>query len=133
MSRWRELAAGDRGQATVEVAVFFAGLIVFLLLVVQLALWSVARSLASAAAEEGVRAGRAEGAGLLTGQQAARGFLDQTVGHFLLDTAVTSSGSSPTEIRIQVAGHSLSVIPGTFSVREQARGPIERFTLPGQS
>lgn len=120
----------ERGQVAVEVAVLFPGLLVLLFFVLQLGLWSVARSVATATADEGVRTGRAEGAGPAAGIDASRSFLRQRAGRFLTHTTVTAAVSTPDEIRIQVHGDALTVIPGHYPVSGQARGPVERYTTP---
>lgn len=126
----RHHLGSERGQVAVEAAVLFPALLVLLFVVVQLGLWSVARSVATAAADEGVRAGRAEGTGPATGSHASRSFLGQKAGRFLTHTTVTAAGSTRDEIRIQVHGDALSVIPGHYPVSGQARGPVERYTTP---
>lgn len=121
-------AVDERGQATVEVAVLFSALLLFLFAVVQVALWSTARSVAAAAAEEGIRAGRAEGAPPGTSEAAARVFLHERAGRFLTDPHVDTAGSTSRAIRVTVSGRSLSVIPGTYRVSAQAHGPVEQWT-----
>lgn len=119
---------GERAQATVEAAVLFPALLLFLFGVVQVALVSTARSVATAAAEEGVRAGRAEGAPPGTAQSAARAFLDQRAGRFLTDTHVSTAGSTSRVVRVSVTGRSLTVIPGRYTVHGQAHGALEVWT-----
>lgn len=134
MSRRARLFDGSRmresGQATVEVAVLFPALLLFLFGSMQVALVSTARSVATAAAEEGVRAGRAEGAATHASVAAAQAFLDQKAGGFLNDTRISTDGSTDRVVRVTVTGRSLAVIPGRYSVSSEAHGPVERWSPP---
>jgi Flp pilus assembly protein TadG len=125
----------DRGSATLEIAVLGPALLLLVFTLVQVGLWYYARSLAIAAAQEGVAAGRAYGAGIDTGVERAQAFLDRSAGDSLLQPAVTATGSTPTLVRIEVAGRSQSVLPGVpgITVRQAAQAPVERFTLPAAS
>jgi Flp pilus assembly protein TadG len=123
----------DRGSVTLEIAILFPALLLVIFTAVQGALWYHARSLALAAAQEGVRAARAEHAAPGAGVDAAYGFLDRAAGDSLSDITVTPVAAGPTEIRIRVTGTSLSVLPGLpgFTVAQEAHGTLERFTTPG--
>ena len=92
-----------------------------------------ARSLALAAAQEGVTSARAYGADPNTGISRAQSFLDQQAGDSLTQTSVSSSGSTATAVRIQVSGRALSVLPGIpgLEVTQSAVGSVERFTTDG--
>jgi Flp pilus assembly protein TadG len=122
---------GDRGSATLEVSVLGPVLLLVVFTVIQVGLWSYARSLALGAAQEGLAAGRAYGATAEAGQERARSFLDATAGDSLRGSAVTSTATAST-LRIEVTGRALSVLPGVpgLPVSQRAEGPIERFTSP---
>jgi Flp pilus assembly protein TadG len=126
-------ARPDRGSATLELVIIFPVLLLIIFTLVQASLYFYARSLALAAAQEGVRAARAENAHLPDGVTRARAFLTSTAGDSLLTPAVSSTGSSATRVRIRVTGRSLSVLPGVpgLSVSQEATGPKERFTTAG--
>jgi Flp pilus assembly protein TadG len=121
------------GSATLEIAVLGPALLLLIFTLVQVGLWYHARSLALAAAQEGVAAGRAYGAGSSVGVDRARTFLDRAAGDSVRQTSVSPAGSSTTRIRIQVQGQSLSVLPGLpgVAVRQAAEAPVERFTVAG--
>ena len=53
---------GDRGSVTLEVSILAPVLLLVVFTIIQVGLWSYARSLALGAAQEGVAAGRAYGA-----------------------------------------------------------------------
>jgi Flp pilus assembly protein TadG len=119
----------DRGSVTLEVSILGPVLLLVVFTVIQVGLWSYARSLALGAAQEGVAAGRAHGASAALGRERARAVLDATAGDSLRSPSVTSSVSAAT-LRIEVRGRALSVLPGVpgMPVRQSAEGPIERFT-----
>lgn len=119
---------------TVEVAVLFPA---FLLLVfggVQAAVWYHARSLCLAAADAGARAARPTTATPAAGRTAAEAFLGHASGG-LSDVTVSTSGSTPAMVRVQVSGTVPRVlpIPGlTLRVSQSAAMPREVWTVDGQ-
>lgn len=124
-------ARADRGSATLEIAVLAPVLLLVVFTIVQVGLWSYARSLALAAAQEGVAAGRGYLAPATAADRAARSFLDRSAGDSLLDREISTQATS-TDVRVEVTGRSLSVLPGVpgMPVRQGAQGPLERFTRP---
>ena len=127
----RQPRTADRGSATLEIAVLGPALLLLVFTMVQVGLWYYARSLAIAAAQEGVAAGRAYGAGIDSGVE--RAFLDRSAHDSLLDSSVSTTGSTAARIRIEVEGRSQSVLPGIpgITVRQSAEAPVERYTVPG--
>jgi Flp pilus assembly protein TadG len=121
----------DRGSATLEVSILAPVLLLVVFTIIQVGLWSYARSLALGAAQEGVSAGRAYGASVDAGRARAQAFLDATAGDSLRNSTVTSTATAAT-LRIEVTGRALSVLPGVpgLPVRQHAQGPIERVTAP---
>ena len=132
--RLRRASAVDeratRGAATLELVILFPALLLVVFTVVQAALFFYARSIALAAAQEGVRAGRALHAERQGGVQRAQEFLAVTSDATLHDVTISSTGTSTTQVRIQVSGRALSVLPGApgLPVSQEAQGPRERFT-----
>lgn len=120
-----------RGSATVEIAILAPALLLLVFSVVQVGLWSYARSLALGAAQEGVVAGRSHQAEVSSGRIRAQQFLDRAAGDSLLQPEVTVRATATT-VRVEVSGRSLSVLPGVpgIAVRQAAEGPRERYTLP---
>ncbi len=121
--------AGDRGSATLELVIAFPTVLLLIFSLVQASLYYYARNLALAAAQEGVRAARAESADVPDGIARARSFLTTTAGDSLLSPSINAA-ATPTEVRVRVSGRSLSVLPGVPGpvVRQEASGPKERFT-----
>jgi Flp pilus assembly protein TadG len=111
----------------------FPVLLLLIFSLVQASLYFYARSLALAAAQEGVRAARAENADLPDGAARARQFLADSAGDSLRATTVNTGESTPTRVRVRVTGRSLSVLPGVSGllVAQEASGSKERFTAAG--
>ena len=131
--RKRDRPGGDAGSASVEIAILGPALLLLVFAIVQGGLWFYAHNLALAAAEEGVTTGAAYGARPDAGVARTRNFLDQQAGDSLTATTISSAGSTPAVVRIEVTGRSLSVLPGVpgIEVTATAVGPVERFTTDG--
>lgn len=127
----RTMRGGERGSVTLEIAVLAPALLLVVFTIVQVGLWSYARSLALAAAQEGVAVGRAHGARPGAGGARAEQFLTRAAGDSLVGPAVRVERSAAS-LRIEVTGRALSVLPGVpgLPVRQHAEGPLERFTAP---
>ncbi|WP_158558047.1 TadE/TadG family type IV pilus assembly protein [Spongiactinospora gelatinilytica] len=120
----------ERGSATLEATVIYPMVLLLILLAVNAAMWFHARAIALAAAQEGLRAGRAHGAGLTTGQTAARDFLRQTGGNFLTSPSVRAERTGGS-VQMVVTGRAISLIPLLdLGVEQVARAPLERWTTP---
>ena len=126
---------GDRGSATVELAVLFPA---FLLLVfggVQAAEWYHVRSLCLAAADAGVQAGRTTGAGDAVANQAAADFLARAGGDTATDPAVSTAGSDAAVQRVEVTASVPRVVPLPglkMRVTQSSRAAREVFTTAGR-
>ena len=120
----------DSGSATLEIAILAPMLLFAVFAVVQVSLWSFARSLAHAAAEEGASAGAAHGATTAAAVARAHHFLLETGGDSLTSVVIGSGGSTAMLVRVEVHGRALSVLPGLpgLIVEEFAQAPVERFT-----
>ena len=125
----RRQLSGERGAASVELAVTFPVVLLLVMTLIQAALWFYARSVALGAAQEGARDGRVQPVSTARAQSAAEDFLDQTAQDLLTGRDVTVSGS-PASIAVTVTGTSLSLFPGLsgWSVTQTAVGPVERPT-----
>jgi Flp pilus assembly protein TadG len=121
--------SGERGAASLELAVIFPVVLLLVMTLIQAALWFYARSVALGAAQEGAREGRVQPASTTRAQTAAEDFLDQTASDLLTGQDVAVTGS-PTSIEVTVSGTSLSLLPGLsgWSVNQTAVGPVERPT-----
>ena len=125
----------DRGAATLELVVLFPVLMLLIFGVVQGALYFHGRNVALAAAEQGVRAGRADGssdpAAIAAAQ--ARQFLLDTGELDNLTELVISPAVDGEQVRVTVTARTLSLLPGVPGpqVSQSAAGSLERFTTGG--
>lgn len=131
--RTRTRPRREAGSASLEIAILGPALLLLVFTVVQAGLWFYARSLALAAAQEGVIAARAYRASSDAGVTRARSFLDRSAGDSLQAATVSRAGSTATTVRVEVRGRALSVLPGIAGppVSQVASGPVERFTVGG--
>jgi Flp pilus assembly protein TadG len=124
-------AEKDRGSATLETAILFPAILLLVMVAIQTGLWYYGRSVALAAAQEGVSAGRAEGASVARATQAAQDFAVGQGRGMLGEASVSTAGSSATSIHVSVSGQIISLIPGVpIAVSQEASGPVERWTRP---
>lgn len=125
----RRRLAGDRGAASVELAVLFPVVLLLIVTVIQAALWFYARSIALGAAQEGAREGRVQPASAGRAQAAAEDFIDQT-GEGLLTGSQVDVAATPESIEVSVTGTSISLFPGLsgWAITQTARGAVERPT-----
>lgn len=107
-------------------------LLLLVFAVIQFALYAHAQHVALAAAQDGVAAARAYRATDQAGRERAADSLDRLGPTILRDPAVDVL-RTPDEVTVTVTGNATSILGGIFSfdVREQARGPLERF-VPSQ-
>lgn len=124
----------ERGQATLQHVIMAPAILLFLALATQTCLWYLARATALSAAQEGVRAGRADttlaAAVDRAAQQSALAYT-RNAGKGLLDQPATAVRSNATTIQVTVTGVVPSFVPGlTLTVSQVARGARERFTTP---
>jgi hypothetical protein len=118
---------------SIRIAILGPALLLLVFAVVQAGLWFFARSLALAAAQEGVAAPRAYDAPGDAGVARAWSFLDRSAGDSLQAATVSTAGSTATTLRVEVRGRALSILPGVpgLPVSQAARAPVERFTVGG--
>ena len=136
LSRVRRAVGGsdrERGLITLEIAILFPVLLAVIVAIVQYGLWYHARSLALAAAQQGVTAARTYTAEPAAGTQAAREFLDSHAADTLTAVTITTATAGPGQVGVQVSGRAMSIVPGIpgLDVTQSAAGPIERFTTAG--
>ncbi|TDD87351.1 pilus assembly protein [Actinomadura darangshiensis] len=118
----------DKGSATVATAITFPVVGLLFLALAQAVMVSVARDVAQAAAEEGLRVARARQGSFAGGRAAAASFArDEPI---LEAPDVTVSGANT--ITVRVVGRAPSLLPGVnIGVSQTVRGARERFTTPG--
>jgi Flp pilus assembly protein TadG len=128
-------ARRDRGAATLELVVLFPVLMLLIFGVVQGALFFHGRNVALAAAEQGVRAGRAEGLGdpAAVAAAQARQFLLDTGELDNLTNLVIAPAVDGDQVRVTITARTVSLLPGVPGPRvsHSAAGSLERFTTGG--
>jgi hypothetical protein len=106
-------------------------MLILIFTIVQVGLWSFARSLALGAAQEGVAMGGAYGNTPADGIGRAKRFLGKGGRDSLIEPEVLAVAGADF-LTVTVSGRSLSVLPGIagWRVEQSAAGPLERFTIP---
>ncbi len=115
----------DRGSSPVEFAIVAGGLLVLTFTVVQVGLVFYARSIALAAATQGVSTARGYGANDAAGRARAQSFLDQA-GDGLTNLNIAIS-RGPTDVTVTVTGSAISVRAGS-DVRDPPKCPGQHRT-----
>ena len=120
----------DRGEAVTETVIVVPALLLLIMVVIQFGLWYHAQHVVQAAAQEGARAARAEGATADDGLERAMTFVAQVGGQSVHDAEVTSE-RSPDGVTVRVSGEAPAVVPGLrLGVSAAAVSPVEEFTAP---
>jgi Flp pilus assembly protein TadG len=130
---WRrdDDASADRGTGPVEFAILALGMLTLAFMIVQAGLVYHARSVALAAATQGVNVARGYENNPEAGVTHAERFLGR-LGGGLRETDVTygieNENTDGEAIVITVTGKAVSVLPGlTFNIEQSARGSVEQF------
>ena len=125
--RKRRAASGEAGVSTLEAVLVFPALLLLLMLIIQFAVWYHASDLATAAAQDGTRAARVEGATASDGAAEANQLLDQT-GRSILQGRQVVVERTADMTRVQVRGTCIELVPFLhLPVRAVAESPTERF------
>ncbi|MCW2541281.1 MAG: TadE family protein [Frankiales bacterium] len=106
-------------------------MILLVMFVVQFSLVWHARHVAQAAAEEGLRTGRAYQSTPAAGQLRAQDYLKAIAPNLIVKSNVDANPNG-NNLTLDVTGDVISLVPlATFHIHESATGPIERFVAPG--
>src|SRR4051812_2878396 len=135
MGRIRDRGVDDaKGSATLEIVVLLPAVLLATFGLVQGALYYHARDVALAAATDGLTAARARSGSADDGRRAALTFLHRAGGDDVLPGSAVDSDRTATAATVIVTGHAVSVVPGVpgWAISQTARGPVERFTQPGE-
>lgn len=110
-----------------ELVVVFPVALFLVLLLIQGALWYLARSVATDAAQEGARAGALIGGTSESGRRVAVRTLGQLGGPLLTDASVSAQRTADRSV-VTVVGSTESIVPGwSLIVTARAADPVERF------
>jgi hypothetical protein len=120
----------DEGSAAVELVLLTPLLMVCVLVLVQFALWQHARHVLLAAAQEGARVARAEGATAEDGRLRAGQYILQ-IGPDLVSEPTIDVDRTVDLVTVQIEGQAVNIVPGLpLRVRATSAGPVERFRTP---
>lgn len=126
----RRTLAADRGSAAVELVLLTPLLMVCVVVVVQFALWQHARHVLLAAAQEGARAARAQGATAVDGRTRAYAYIEQ-LGPDLVTAPVVEVDRGVDAVTVRIRGQAVNIVPGLpLMVTATSAGPVERFRAP---
>ena len=130
LPRLEQRRAGERGSAAVELVLLTPLLMVCVLVVVQFALWQHARHVMLAAAQEGARAARAQGATAEDGRVRAQDYIGR-IGPDLVSGAIIDVDRTIDEVTVTIRGQAVNILPGIpLRVTATSVGPVERFRSP---
>jgi Flp pilus assembly protein TadG len=120
---------GERGSASVQLAVLLPVMFGVMFLGLQAALVYHARTVAVAAATEGARAAAAEHGTAGDGATAAAGFLADAGGADVLERSAVTANRAAGAATVTVTGTALTVLPGWHPhIEQSATLPTERIT-----
>ncbi|WP_436008120.1 TadE family protein [Knoellia sp. LjRoot47] len=129
LDRQRAVKEHERGSTSIQMVLLMPALFAVMFLGMQGALFYHARTVALAAAQEGVRTAAGVAGSRAAGAQDAYAFVDAAGGDDVLTGARVSASRSATSATVTVTGRSLSVIPGWRpTVTQSASAPVERIT-----
>ena len=121
----------DAGALILTYVIIVPVFMLAVMVIIQGALWYLAREAALAAARQGADAARVRGAAAGAGPQAAMAFARNDASGYLLGPSATDSGSSPTTIQIRVSGHVPTFVPGlAINISQVVQAPVEKFIAP---
>ena len=115
----------ERGMTTIQVAILFPAVLLWLMLIVQYGLWWHAKQVANAAAAEAVDAAQVSDGSEAEGEDAASSYLAQSGN---LDNITVTVDRQPTVVVAEVRGDAPQLVPGfSWSVTARSQAPVERF------
>lgn len=115
----------ERGMTTIQVAILFPAVLLWLMLIVQYGLWWHAKQVANAAAAEAVDAAQVSDGSAAEGEAAASRYLAQSGN---LDNITVTVDRQPTVVVAEVRGDAPQLVPGfSWSVTARSQAPVERF------
>ena len=135
-NRWRRVIGRgcrdrDRGFSTVEAVIVIPVVVLLTMIVVQYVMLYHARNVTEAAARDGLRVARGYQASAVQGKTAAEQYLTDVAPNLLVTRHCDAQRSTVTVVMVCHADVA-SVVPfGSFSVTEQAAGPVETFGTGG--
>jgi Flp pilus assembly protein TadG len=121
----------DDGALVLTYVIIVPVFMLAVMVIIQGALWYLAREAALAAARQGVDAARVRGAQAGAGRAAALTFARNDASGYLLSPSASARGSTATTIQITVTGHVPTFVPGlAISISQAVQAPVEQFVAP---
>ncbi len=121
----------DAGALILSYVIIVPVFMLAVMVIIQGALWYLAREAALAAARQGVDAARVRGAAAGAGPQAAMAFARNDASGYLLGPSATDRGSTATTVQIRVTGHVPTFVPGVaINISQVVQAPVEQFIAP---
>jgi Flp pilus assembly protein TadG len=122
----------ESGSAATELVIIMPAVMLLIMLVLQFALYYHGANVATAAAQDAVRAARVEAGSVGAGRNRADALLARS-GSGTLEGAQVSVSRDGRRVHVEVTGEVASVIPGVhLHITRDADGPIEQFLPPEQ-
>jgi Flp pilus assembly protein TadG len=122
----------ESGSAATELVIIMPAVMLLIMLVVQFALYYHGANVATAAAQDAVRAARVEAGSIGAGRNRADALLARS-GSGTLEGAQVVVSRDGRRLHVEVTGEVASVIPGVhLHITRDADGPIEQFLPPEQ-
>jgi hypothetical protein len=134
----RRISGRDAGALILSYLIVVPVFMLAVMVIVQSALWYLAREAALAAARQGVDAARVPGATAAAGPQAALAFVRNSASGYLIGATASmtgrqagaGAGATPT-IQITVTGHIPTFVPGlVINISQAVQAPAEKFVAP---
>ncbi|MGH9014011.1 MAG: TadE/TadG family type IV pilus assembly protein [Acidimicrobiia bacterium] len=122
---------GDQGGASVELVLVTPLVMLLIAVAIQFALYYHASNIATAAAQDGVRAAQVEHGSGADGAARARVVADRA-GSVLEGVSIDASRGER-RVRVEVSGSVVSFVPGLhLTLTRSAEGSVEQFLPPDQ-
>jgi Flp pilus assembly protein TadG len=127
----RRDARRDSGAIVLSYIIVVPVFMLAVMVIVQGAMWYLAREAALAAARQGADAARLPGASAGAGSAAAVAFAQKSASGYLLAPGATASDITGTTVQVTVTGHVPTLVPGlVIHVSQAVQAPVEQFTVP---
>ncbi len=126
----------DDGALILTYVIIVPVFMLVIMVIIQGALWYLAREAALAAARQGADAARIPGAAPGAGAQAALAFARTDASGYLLGPAASASasgtaGAATATIQVTVTGHVPTFVPGlVIDISQAVQAPVEKFVAP---
>jgi hypothetical protein len=137
MALRRRVSGRDTGALILSYLIVVPVFMLAVMVIVQSALWYLAREAALAAARQGVDAARVPGAAAGAGPTAALAFVHNSASGYLLGATASMAGpqaagaGTTATIQITVTGHIPTFVPGlVINISQAVQAPAEKFVAP---